>query len=69
MATPVRSVPGTSETNALEMVPEQHLPLSTVPSSVVPTFFDTISNIGPHCSTTINTLAQKTIILDDVFES
>jgi hypothetical protein len=39
-----------------------------VPGSVVPTFSNTISNTRQHYSTTVNTSAQKTIILDDVFE-
>jgi hypothetical protein len=36
---------------------------------MVPTFPSTISNVGPHYSTTINASASKNIILDDVFES
>jgi hypothetical protein len=36
---------------------------------MVPTFFNTISSVGPHYSTTINALASKNIIPNDVFES
>jgi hypothetical protein len=36
---------------------------------MVPTFPSTISNFGPHYNTTINALASKNIIPDDVFES
>jgi hypothetical protein len=36
---------------------------------MVPTFSNTISNVGPHYSTAINASASKNIIPDDVFES
>jgi hypothetical protein len=36
---------------------------------MVPTFSNTISNTGPHYSTTMNTSSLKTIIPDDVFKS
>jgi hypothetical protein len=36
---------------------------------MVPTFSNTISNVGPHYSTIINASAPKNIIPDDVFES
>jgi hypothetical protein len=72
MATSVRPMQGTGLTdltNALELVPKQFLPLFVVPSSVVRIFSNTISSAGPRYSTTMNTIAQKNIILDDVFES
>jgi hypothetical protein len=56
-------------TNVLEMLPQQPLPLFYIPSSVVRTFSNTISNTRPHYSTTVNTSAPKTIISDNVFES
>jgi hypothetical protein len=59
----------TGQTNALEMVFEKPRPLSVMPSLVVPTFYNTISNTGPQYSTTMNILASKTIILDIVSES
>jgi hypothetical protein len=60
---------GTGQTGAMELVPDQPLPISVVPNHMVPTFPDTISNVGPHYSMTINASASKNIILDDVFES
>jgi hypothetical protein len=59
----------TGQTGAMEMVPDQPLPISVMPNQMVPAFSNTISNVGPHYSTTMNTLAPKTIIPDDVFES
>jgi hypothetical protein len=53
----------------MELVPDQPLPVSVVPNQMVPTFPDTISNVGPHFSTTVNASASKNIISDDVFES
>ena len=47
-------------------MPDQPIPLSIIPSSVVPTFSNTIGNTRPQFSTTVNTSAQ---IPDDVFES
>jgi hypothetical protein len=64
-----RTDAGYRSTNALEMVLDQPPPLSVVPSSMVPTFSNTISNTGPHYSTTMNTPASKTIIPDNVLES
>jgi hypothetical protein len=69
MATPVGPMQGTGQTGAMELVPDQPLPVSVVPNQMVPTFPDTISNIGPHYSTTINASTSKNIISDDVFES
>jgi hypothetical protein len=69
MATPVEPVQGTGQTGAMEVVPNQPLPLSVVPNPMYPTFSNTISNTGPHYSTTMYTSAPKTIISDDVFES
>jgi hypothetical protein len=60
---------GTGQTGAMELVPNQSLPISVVPNQMVPTFPDVIKNVGPHYSTTINTSAPKNIIPDDVFES
>jgi hypothetical protein len=65
MATPVGPMQGTDQTVAMELVPDQPLPVSIMPNKMVPTF----PNVGPHYSTTINTSASKNIILDDVFES
>jgi hypothetical protein len=65
MAAPVEPVQGTGLTgkpSALEMVPNQPMPLSVVLNLV-------ISNPRPHYSTTMNTLAPKTIIPDHVFQS
>jgi hypothetical protein len=62
-------VQGTSQTGAMEMVPDQPLPISIVPNQMVPAFSNTISNVGPHYNTIMNTSAPKTIIPDDVFES
>jgi hypothetical protein len=53
----------------LEVVLNEPLLLSVAVSLVVPTFSNTISNIGPHYSTIVNTSARKTTIPDDVFES
>jgi hypothetical protein len=36
---------------------------------MAPTFPSTISNVGPHYSTTTNASASKIIVPDDVFES
>jgi hypothetical protein len=69
MATPVTPMQGTGQTGVMELVSDQPLPISVVPNQMVPTFPSTISNVGPHYSTTINTLASKNIIPDDVFES
>jgi hypothetical protein len=69
MAAPVEPVQSTGQTGAMEMVPGQPLPLSVVPNQMVPDFPNTISNVVPHYSTTMNTSAPKTMILDDVFES
>jgi hypothetical protein len=69
MATPVGPMQGTGQTSAMELVPDQPLPVFVVPNQMVPTFHDTIINIGPHYSTTINASAYKNIISDDMFES
>jgi hypothetical protein len=69
MATPVGPMQGTGQTGAMELVPNQPLSISVVPNQMVPTFPDTINNVGPHYSTTINASASKNIIPDDVFES
>jgi hypothetical protein len=53
----------------MELVPDQPLPISVVPNQMVPTFSNTISNVEPHYSMTMNTSASKKIIPDDVFES
>jgi hypothetical protein len=53
----------------MELVPDQPLPISVMPNQMVLTFSNTISNVGPHYSTTINALSSKNIIPDDVFES
>jgi hypothetical protein len=50
-------------------VPIQPLPLSVVPSSVVPIFSNTIVDIGPHYSTSVHTTSQRNIIPANVFES
>jgi hypothetical protein len=60
---------GTGQTGAMELVPDQPLTISVVPNQMVPTFPSTISNVGPHYSTTINASASKNIIPDDVFGS
>jgi hypothetical protein len=65
MATLVGPMQGTGQTSAMELVPDQPLPVSVVPNQMVPTF----PNVGPHYSTTINASASKNIIPDDVFES
>jgi hypothetical protein len=69
MAAPVEPMQGTGQTGVMDLVPDQALSISIVPSQMVPTFYNTISNVGPHYSTTINASASKNIILDDVFES
>jgi hypothetical protein len=69
MATSVGPMQGTSQTGAMELVPDQPLPVFVVPNQMVPTFPDTINNVGPHYSTTVNASASKSIIPDDVFES
>jgi hypothetical protein len=69
MATPVGLMQGTGQTGAMELVSDQPLPISGVPNQMVPTFPNTVSNIGPHYSTTTNASASKNIIPDDVFES
>jgi hypothetical protein len=69
MTTLVGPMQGTGQTGAMELVPDQPLPVSVVPNQMVPNFPDTISNIGPHYSSTINVSASKNIIPDDVFES
>jgi hypothetical protein len=53
----------------MELVPDQPLPISVMPNQMVPTFSNTISNVGPHYSTTRNASASKNIIPDNVFES
>jgi hypothetical protein len=69
MAAPVEPMQGTCEICAMELVPDQHLPIFVVPNQMVPTFSNTISNDGPHYSKPMNTSASKNIIPDDVFES
>jgi hypothetical protein len=69
MAAPVEPMQGTCQTGAMEFVPDQPLPISVVPNQMVPTFPNTISNVGPHYSTTMNTSPCKNIIPDNVFES
>jgi hypothetical protein len=69
MAAPVGLMQGTGQTGAMELVHDQPLPISVMPNQMVPTFPNTISNVGPHYSTTINASASKNIIPDDVFES
>jgi hypothetical protein len=68
-AAPVELMQGTGQTNEMELVPNQPLPISVMPNQMVPTFSNTISNVGPHYSMSMNTLASKYIIPDDVFES
>jgi hypothetical protein len=65
MATPIGPMQGTGQTGAMELAPDQPLPISVVPNQMVPTF----PNVGPHYSMTINASASKNIIPDDVFES
>jgi hypothetical protein len=60
---------GTSQTGASDLVPNQPLPISVVPNQMVSTISNTISNVRPHYSTTINASASKNIIPNDVFES
>jgi hypothetical protein len=43
----------TGQTGAMELVSDQPLPISVVPNQMVPTFPSTISNVGPHYSTTV----------------
>jgi hypothetical protein len=69
MATSVGPMQGTGQTGAMELVPDQPLPVYVVPNQMVPTFPDTINNVGPHYGTTINASTSKNIIPDDVFES
>jgi hypothetical protein len=69
MAAPVGPMQGTGQTSAMELVPDQPLPIFVMPNQMVPTFSNTISSVGPHYSTTINALTSKNIIPDDVFES
>jgi hypothetical protein len=69
MAAPVGPMQGTGQTDAMELVPDQPLPISIMPNQMVPTFPNTISNVGPHYSTTINASSSKNIISDDVCES
>jgi hypothetical protein len=69
MATPVEPMQGTGHTGAMDLVPDQPLPISVVPNQMVPIFSNTISNVGPHYSTTVNASASKNIIPDYVFES
>jgi hypothetical protein len=69
MATPIGPMQGTGQTGAMELVLDQPLSVYVVPNQMVPTFPNTINNVGPHYSTTINASASKSIILDDVFES
>jgi hypothetical protein len=69
MAAPVGPMQGTDHTGAMELVLDQPLPISVMPNQMVPTFRNTISNFGPHYSTTINASASKNVIPDDVFES
>jgi hypothetical protein len=58
----------TGQTDAMELVSDQPLNIFVVPNQMVPTFLNTISNVGPHYGTTINASASKNIIPDDVFE-
>jgi hypothetical protein len=69
MAAPVEPMQGAGQTGATDLVPDQPLPIYVVPNQMVPAFSNTISNVGPRYSTTMNTLASKNIIPDDVFES
>jgi hypothetical protein len=69
MAAPVEPMHGIGQTSAMELVPDQPLPISVMPNQMVPTLSNAISNVGPHYSTTMNTSASKNIIPDDVFES
>jgi hypothetical protein len=69
MAALVGLMQGNGQTSAMELVPDQPLPISVVPNQMVPTFPNTISSVGPHYSTAINASASKNIIPDDVFES
>jgi hypothetical protein len=55
----------TGQTDAMELVSDQPLNIFVVPNQMVPTFLNTISNVGP---TTINASASKNIIPEDVFE-
>jgi hypothetical protein len=67
VAAPGGPMQGIGQTGAMELVSDQPLPISVVPNQMVPTFPNTISNVGPHYSTTINASASKIdIILDDV---
>jgi hypothetical protein len=52
----------------MELVPDQPLPVFVVPNQMVPTFYNTISNVRPHYST-INASDFKNVIPDDVFQS
>jgi hypothetical protein len=52
----------------MELVPDQLLLISVMPNQMVPAFSNTISNVGHHYSTTMNTSAPKNVIPDDVFE-
>jgi hypothetical protein len=69
MAALVEPMQGTVETGAMELVPDQPLPISVVPNQMVPTFSNIISNVGPHYNAIMNTSASKNIISDDVIES
>jgi hypothetical protein len=69
MAALVELMQGTGQSGAMKLVPNQPLPISVVRNQMVPTFSNTISNVGPHYSATMNTLASKNTILDNVFES
>jgi hypothetical protein len=69
MATPVGPMQGTGQIGAMELVSDQPLPKSVMPNQMVPTFPNSISNVGHHYSTTINASPSKNIILYDVFES
>jgi hypothetical protein len=69
MAAPVEPMQGTGQTGAMELMPDQPLPIFVVPNQMVPALSNTISNTGPHYSVIMNTSAPKTIIPDDVFES
>jgi hypothetical protein len=69
LAALVGPMQGTGQTGAMELVLDQPLPIYVMPNQMVPTFPNTISNVGPHYSTTINASTFKNIISDDVFES
>jgi hypothetical protein len=65
MATPVELMKGTGQTGAMDLVPDQPLPIFVVPNQIVPTFSKTISNVRLHYSTTMNASSSKNIIPND----